>query len=109
LLGCRRSHVEVAPAGDTPPGKDRGVGGSGMDGRNRAQNHELNESPDEGWVERSAVERRSDQDKRSHASREHFIRGGLERRTSEDRRKSEERRDGWMRLGRWRSVSIFDT
>jgi len=80
-----------------------------MDGRNCAQNHDLNESPDEGWVERSAVERRSDHDKRSQASSEHFIRGGQERRNSQERRKSGERRDGWMRLGRWRSVSIFDT
>ena len=55
------------------------------------------------------MERRSDQDKRSHASSANFIRGGRERRNTEDRRKSEERRDGWLRVGRWRSVPIFDT
>ena len=80
-----------------------------MDGRDRVQNHALNESPYEVWVERSPVERRSDQDKRSLASRVHFTHGGRERRNAEDRRKSEERRDGWLRVGRWRSVSIFDT
>jgi hypothetical protein len=80
-----------------------------MDGGNRAQNHKLNESPDEMWVERASVERRSDEDKRSHASSAHLIRCGRERRSIGDRRKSEERREGWLRLGRWRSVSIFDT
>jgi hypothetical protein len=80
-----------------------------MDGRDRAQNHALNESPAAVWAERSSTERRSDQDKHSNASRTHFIRGGRERRSTEERRKSEERRDGWLRVGRWRSVSIFDT
>jgi hypothetical protein len=79
-----------------------------MRDRNLAQNHEQNESPDAVWVERSATERRSDQEKRSHASRMHFIRDGRERRTTGDRRNSEERRDGWLRVGRWRSVPIFD-
>jgi hypothetical protein len=90
-------------------GQDPGGVGSGMDARNRAQNNKLNASPEEVWVERSSVERRSDQDKRSHVSSAHLIRGGRERRSSEDRRKSKERREGWLRLGRWRSVSIFDT
>ena len=80
-----------------------------MDGRDRAQNRERNESPDTMWVERSSVERRSDQDKRSRASSVYFSRGGRERRNTGDRRQSAERRNGWLRLGRWRSVSIFDT
>ena len=39
----------------------------------------------------------------------HVVRGGQERRRTEERRASEERRDGWLRVGRWRSVPIFDT
>jgi hypothetical protein len=109
LLGCCRSQVELEPADDMPPGADRDAEGSGMDGCDRAQNRERKESPDTMWIERSAVERRSDQDKRSRASRAYFSRGGRERRNTEDRRQSEERRDGWLRLGRWRSISIFDT
>jgi hypothetical protein len=108
-LSCYRSHVELEPAGDTPPGEDRGAEESGMDGGDRAQDRERNESPDTMWAERSSVERRSDQDKRSRASSVYFSRGGRERRNIGDRRKSAERRDGWLRLGRWRSVSIFDT
>jgi hypothetical protein len=80
-----------------------------MRDRNLAQNHEPNESPDAVWVERSATERRSNQEKRSHASSTHLIRGGRERRLTQDRRNPEERRDGWLRVGRWRSVPIFDT
>jgi len=76
---------------------------------NLAHNHEQNESPDAVWVERSATERRSDQEMRSHASSTHFISNGRERRATGDRRNSEERRDGWLRVGRWRSVPIFDT
>jgi len=80
-----------------------------MRDRNLAQNHERNESPGTVWVERSATERRSDQEKRSRAISTHFISNGRERRTTGDRRNSEERRDGWLRVGRWRSVPIFDT
>jgi hypothetical protein len=80
-----------------------------MDGCNRAQKYVMNESPDAVWVERSSTERRSDQEKRSHAGSTHLIRGGRDRRTTEERRASEERRDGWLRVGRWRSVPIFDT
>jgi len=76
---------------------------------NLAHNHEQNESPDAVWVERSATERRSDQEMRFHASSTHLIRSGRERRTTEEQRASEERRDGWLRVGRWRSVPIFDT
>ena len=31
-----------------------------------------------------------------------------ERRRNHDRRYQCERRDGWLRVGRWRSVSVFD-
>jgi hypothetical protein len=60
------------------------------------------------WVERSGTERRSDKDKRRASSRVYFFNGGPERRKSTDRRQSAERRDGWLRVGKWRSVSIFD-
>lgn len=69
---------------------------------------EVTPVPGNGWVERSGTERRSDTDKRRANSRVYFFNGGAERRTSADRRQSAERRDGWLRVGKWRSVSIFD-
>jgi len=65
-------------------------------------------APDNGWVERSGTERRSDKDKRRGKGRVYFFNGGAERRKTADRRQSVERRDGWLRVGKWRSVSIFD-
>lgn len=64
--------------------------------------------PDNEWAERSGTERRTDKDKRRGHSRVYFSNGGAERRKIADRRQSEERRDGWLRVGKWRSVSIFD-
>ena len=102
--------MELEPVGDAPPvEKDLGMEGSDMDGRNRAHNYALNKSPDAVWVKRSSTERRSDKEKRSLASSTHFIQGGRERRNTEERRKEDERRGGWLRVGRWRSVPIFDT
>ena len=61
----------------------------------------------EPWQERSAVERRSDQDKRN-KNRKKLGLGGLERRTGKERRDITERRDRWLRVGKWRSESVFD-
>jgi hypothetical protein len=59
------------------------------------------------WQKRSPVERRGDQDKRKKNSKNNFI-GDVERRTGRERRDTEERRDRWMRVGKWRSESVFD-
>jgi hypothetical protein len=60
------------------------------------------------WQERSPVERRADRDKRTQNSITYFVKGGKERRTGKERRHSEERRDRWIRVGKWRSESVFD-
>ena len=60
------------------------------------------------WQERSAIERRGDRDKRKKNSIKYFYKGGRERRTGEERREPEERRDRWLRIGKWRSESVFD-
>ena len=60
------------------------------------------------WAKRSPVERRSDADKRVAFCSKYFKRGGKERRQMDERRKREERRDGWLRVGKWRSEAVFD-
>ena len=60
------------------------------------------------WEERSAEERRSDKDNRNSQDSSYFINGGRERRKIKERRQTEERRDGWLRIGQWRSESVFD-
>jgi hypothetical protein len=60
------------------------------------------------WKERAAVERRSDKDNRINRNPQYFKKGGQERRKIIERRNMEERRDGWMRVGRWQSESVFD-
>jgi hypothetical protein len=60
------------------------------------------------WQERAAVERRTDQDKRKKNSKKYFVLGGKERRAGKERRQSEERRDRWLRVGKWRSESVFE-
>jgi hypothetical protein len=60
------------------------------------------------WIERSGVERRSGKDKRRSASRRYFLKGGRERRRKDDRRQSAERRDGWLQVGKWRSIGVFN-
>ncbi len=60
------------------------------------------------WQARSPVERRADQDKRTKNSSAYFVKGGKERRTGNERRHTEERRDRWIRVGKWRSESVFD-
>jgi hypothetical protein len=61
------------------------------------------------WIERSGDERRSGKDKRRRASRVYFLNGGRERRRKNDRRQSSERRDGWLQVGKWRSISVFNS
>lgn len=61
------------------------------------------------WQKRSHIERRAAKDNRSpDKSSEYLSKGGKERRKWKERRHSDERRDGWLRVGRWRSVSVFD-
>ena len=60
------------------------------------------------WQERSPVERRADGDNRTKSSNTYFKKGGKERRTGKERRHSEERRERWLRVGKWRSESVFD-
>ena len=77
----------------------------------RAKCEELIEEGDKKinkWQKRSLVERRTDSDGRQKNSMRYIKSGGIERRTGNERRQSEERRDKWMRVGRWRSESVFD-
>ncbi len=60
------------------------------------------------WQERSSEERRSDIEKRTSHDQSYLKNGGKERRKLEERRHPEERRDGWLRVGQWRSESVFD-
>ena len=60
------------------------------------------------WQDRSSEERRSDIDKRHGLDKSYFQNGGSERREIKERRYPEERRDGWLRVGQWRSISVFD-
>jgi hypothetical protein len=59
------------------------------------------------WQVRSPVERRGDQDKRKKNSKNPGG-GSLERRSGKERRETTERRDRWLRVGKWRSESVFD-
>ncbi len=79
-----------------------------MDDLKRNRKIDLQLILEDNWASRSTVERRSDEDKRATFSSKYFKRGGRERRQIEERRKPEERRDGWMRVSRWRSESVFD-
>ena len=60
------------------------------------------------WQERASEERRTDIDNRNGPDQSYFENGGKERRKLEERRHQEERRDGWLRVGQWRSESVFD-
>jgi hypothetical protein len=60
------------------------------------------------WQERSSEERRSDIENRTIHDQSYLKNGGIERRKIEERRHPEERRDGWLRVGLWRSESVFD-
>jgi hypothetical protein len=69
---------------------------------------DLKQLLEDNWIKRASVERRSDGDKRATFSLKYFKRGGKERRQLRERRKPDERRDGWMRVGKWRSEAVFD-
>jgi hypothetical protein len=60
------------------------------------------------WQERSPEERRSENDNRNGRDKSYFEKGGEERRLAKERRHPAERRDGWLRVGHWRSVPVFD-
>jgi hypothetical protein len=64
----------------------------------------------EPWSVRSPVDRRNgSSDRRGQStisSRLAFT--GRDRRKENDRRYPAERRDGWLRINRWQSVSVFD-
>ena len=60
------------------------------------------------WEDRSPQERRSDDDNRNGQDKSYFENGGSERRKIMERRHPDERRDGWLRVGQWRSESVFD-
>ena len=60
------------------------------------------------WEERTPEERRSDRDNRNGHDFSYFKNGGRERRKTKERRQVEERRDRWLRVGQWRSESVFD-
>ena len=72
------------------------------------RNLDLEEMLDDDWHERTDEERRTDEDKRRKLNCEYFIKGGKERRRVKERRQSDERRDGWIRVGKWRSEAVFD-
>jgi len=61
----------------------------------------------EAWQERSPIERRGDQDKRKKNSKK-ILAPRQDRRTGKERRDITERRDRWLRIGKWRSESVFD-
>lgn len=60
------------------------------------------------WKKRATPERRSDNDNRHAQDKLYFKNGGHERRKIVERRQPEERRDGWLRVGQWRSESVFE-
>ncbi len=79
-----------------------------MDGLKRKSKIDLKQILEDNWHKRAPLERRSDRDKRVTLNLKYFKRSGQERRRSEERRKPDERRDGWMRVGKWRSEAVFD-
>lgn len=79
-----------------------------MDSLKRNKKIDLQLILEDNWARRSSVERRSDADKRIAFCSKYFKRGGKERRQIDERRNREERRDGWLRVGKWRSEAVFD-
>jgi hypothetical protein len=51
------------------------------------------------------IDRRSGEDRRRLYDLDYFSNGGVERRTLKERRSLVERRIGWVRIGKWLSVS----
>ncbi len=60
------------------------------------------------WGARSPEERRSYIENLNGRDKSYFNNVGRERRKIEERRHPDERRDGWLRVGQWRSESVFD-
>ena len=79
-----------------------------MDKLKRKGKIDLKKLLEDNWRKRASVEHRSDEDKRVSFNLKYFKRGGRERRQLKERRRPEERRDGWMRVGKWRSEAVFD-
>ena len=62
----------------------------------------------EPWSQRSPIDRRTQtEDRRNQGPTFTSTVCGFDKRISTDRRKEIERRDGWLRIGRWQSVSVF--
>ena len=63
----------------------------------------------EPWSQRSLFDRRAESiDRRNPVPTFRRPFHGSDKREATDRRELSERRDGWLRIGRWRSVSVFD-
>jgi len=62
-------------------------------------------APDENEKRKKDLDRRSGEDRRQIYSLDYFAQGGLERRIRKERRSHAERRKGWVRTGRWTSIS----
>lgn len=75
--------------------------------KSKSQSADLDSKTDM-WQERSAIERRTDRDKRRANRDTYFTNGGKERRTGKERRDPQERRDRWIRVGKWRSEMVFN-
>ena len=54
------------------------------------------------------IDRRSGDDRRRVYDFDHFIAGGVERRSWKERRSNDERRKDWLRAGRWSSVLVYN-
>ena len=77
-----------------------------MDDIDPIEESESNKKPSEISVKRSAIDRRSGEDKRKRYNLDYFTDGGEERRKGKERRQSEERRSGWARVYKWCSVFL---
>lgn len=56
--------------------------------------------------QRSTIERRTTQDRRSAYDLDYFDKEGVERRKGDERRKRTEKRTDWVRAEKWRSVFV---
>jgi hypothetical protein len=54
------------------------------------------------------IDRRSGADRRKEYDFDHFIMGGIERRSWRERRTGKERRRDWLRASKWSSVLVYD-
>ncbi len=53
---------------------------------------------------RSGEDRRSSDTRRKIFDKNYFIKGGVEKRRHEERRQKSEQRNGWVRVGNWKSA-----